>query len=168
VCHPSLSWKVAQADFKRPESVLVVIYTRTGQVLLLERTQPKGFWQSVTGSLRRDESAADAAQREVEEETGIVAAILQDSLVDTLIDTGIKHRFPILPEWRSRYAPDVESNLEHLFYLPLESPCTVRLNPDEHTNHQWLPWSEAASRVFSWTNRDAILALESMLPRAIC
>jgi len=29
--------------YKRPESVLVVIYTAAGEVLLLERQQPRGF-----------------------------------------------------------------------------------------------------------------------------
>ena len=43
----SLPYKIAQ-------SVLVVIYTDQGQVLLIQRTQGDGlggeFWQSVTGS----------------------------------------------------------------------------------------------------------------------
>ena len=41
-------------------------------MLLLERTRPRGFWQSVTGSLEWGEGAMAAARREVFEETGLV------------------------------------------------------------------------------------------------
>ena len=41
--------------FKRPESVLVIVYTRTGKVLLMHRKDRPGFWQSVTGSMKWDE-----------------------------------------------------------------------------------------------------------------
>jgi dATP pyrophosphohydrolase len=37
-------------DYKIPESVLVVIFSADLQVLLLERADKPGFWQSVTGS----------------------------------------------------------------------------------------------------------------------
>ena len=90
-------------QFKRPESILVVIYTQAGEVLLMERTQPPGYWQSVTGSLRWDEQEPRvAALREVREETGLVV----DEL---LVDCGYQNRFEILPAWRHRFAPDVDS-----------------------------------------------------------
>ena len=59
---------------KLPVSVLVVVHTQDGDVLLLERAARPGFWQSVTGSLARmDEPTATAARRELREETGIEA-----------------------------------------------------------------------------------------------
>ena len=42
--------------YKRPESVLVVVYTRTARVLLLKRADHPHFWQSVTGALEWSES----------------------------------------------------------------------------------------------------------------
>src|SRR4051812_4913541 len=58
---------------KIPESVLVVIYTDAREVLLIERADHAGFWQSVTGSKDLvDEPLRDTAMREVAEETGIV------------------------------------------------------------------------------------------------
>lgn len=52
--------------FKIPESVLVVIHTPDLQVLLIERADHPGYWQSVTGSLDRpDEPPAETARREV-------------------------------------------------------------------------------------------------------
>ncbi len=136
-------------EYKRPESVLVVIYTVSGDVLLLERQQPPGYWQSVTGSLRWDETPEQAAQREVVEETGLEAG-------DLLVDCGYKNRFEILPAWRARYAPDVRQNIEYVFSIALPEPVQVSLNPAEHCQAQWLPARLAALRASSYTNQIAI------------
>jgi dATP pyrophosphohydrolase len=137
-----------ERDFKRPESVLVVIHTRALECLLLERVRPSGFWQSVTGSLRRDETPEACAAREVREETGLDP--------ETLRDAHVQRSFPILPEWRARYAPGVESNLEHLWYLAVPETRPVVLQPNEHIRHAWLPIAEAIAKVSSWTNREAL------------
>jgi dihydroneopterin triphosphate diphosphatase len=135
------------SDFKRPESVLVLVYTRELECLLLERVQPAGFWQSVTGSLRWGETPAECAARELAEETGIAAAGLRDA--------GIEREFPILPAWRARYAPDVATNREHLWHLELPARRPVRLRVDEHVAYEWLPLALAIRKVSSWTNREA-------------
>jgi dATP pyrophosphohydrolase len=134
--------------YKRPESVLVIVYTTTGEVLMLRRAEPADFWQSVTGSLRWDETAAAAARRELREETGIDREPL---------DCRLSNRFSILPAWRGRYAPDVTTNLEHVFRLECPGRAVVTLNPREHGSYRWLPREEAAALASSWTNRDALL-----------
>lgn len=134
---------------RRPESVLVLVATRGGKVLLLERIRPAGFWQSVTGSLQRGESSAAAAARELEEETGIAAA----SQIEDL-QTG--ERFVIRPEWRHRFAAGVTENLEHWFRLWLEAPVAVKLNPHEHRGCEWVEARVACKRTASWTNRAAL------------
>lgn len=136
---------------KRPESVLVVVYTPDLNCLMLERVEPRGFWQSVTGSLRWDEAAADAAAREVREETGLDAA--------GLVDAHEERRFVIAPEWRHRYAAGVKDNVEHWFHLELPAACAVALNPAEHRRYEWLDVDAAIERATSWTNREAIEAL---------
>ncbi len=139
----------AARKFKRPESVLVVVATRTGRVLLMQRRDDPSFWQSVTGSLRWDEHRPrDTAARELQEETGLPA--------DGLIDLHWVQRFPILPAWRSRYAPEVQENVEHAFalWLPRERP--VVLNPDEHLAFGWFGFREAAAKASSWSNRGVI------------
>lgn len=139
--------------YKRPESVLVVVYTLAGEVLVLLRRQPPDFWQSVTGSLRWEETEPlDAARRELREETG-----LGDDVA--VIACGTINRFPILPLWRHRYAPDVTENVEHVFRVPLPERRPIALNPAEHGECEWLSRAAAAARVASWTNRDAILQL---------
>lgn len=135
--------------YKRPESVLVVIYTRGGEVLLLERCRPPGYWQSVTGSLEWGESARAAAIREVREETGL-------EIRETLVDCRQQNRFPILPAWRSRYAPEIKSNLEHVFRVMLPAELLVKLDPSEHKRAIWLPAEAAQQKASSTTNQRAI------------
>lgn len=139
--------------YKQPVSVLVVIHTPELEVLLLERARHPGYWQSVTGS-REDEEALDAtARREVREETGIEADLYR------LVDWRTSKVFEIFAEWRDRYAPGVTHNTEHVFSLVVPERLPVRLEPREHTACRWLPWQDAAAACFSWSNRDAILAL---------
>jgi dATP pyrophosphohydrolase len=142
--------------FKLPESVLVVIHTAQLDVLLIERADHPGYWQSVTGSLdRADEAWATAAQREVLEETGI------DAMAPgaRLLDWQLVNVYEIYPHWRHRYAPGVTRNTEHVFGLCLSEALTPRLSPREHTAWVWLPWAEAADRCFSPSNAEAILQL---------
>jgi len=134
--------------FRRPESVLVIVHTVELECLLLERVSPAGFWQSVTGSLEWDETPAAAAAREVLEETGLAP--------DGLRDAGVTRQFPILPQWRSRFAPDVDANTEHLWYLPLPARQQVTLNPTEHRAYRWLPLDFAIEAASSWTNREGL------------
>lgn len=141
------------SEFKQPESVLIVIHTRELEILLLERATHPGYWQSVTGSLEEGEEIATTAQREVQEETGIVAE------ASRLSDWHRTNTFEIFEEWRHRYAPGVTHNTEHVFSLEIERDAPIQLSPTEHTAFCWLPWQAAAAKVFSWSNRDAILAL---------
>ena len=143
----------APADFKRPESVLVVVHTPALECLLLERVEPRGFWQSVTGSLHWDETPAECAARELAEETGLAAFGLRDAHVS--------RSFPILPAWRSRFAPGVESNLEHLWYLEVPEVRPVAIAPREHAAYLWLPLDGAIEKVASWTNREALQRLKA-------
>jgi len=138
---------------KIPVSTLVVIYTPALDVLLLERADHPGFWQSVTGSQDAGETLSATATREVAEETGI------DARRYRLEAWNLQNVYEIYPVWRHRYAPGVTHNTEHVFGLEVPSRIDVKVAPREHLGFQWLPWDEAADRVFSWSNRKAILAL---------
>ena len=144
---------MSDARHKIPESTLVVIHTRQLRVLLLERADHPGFWQSVTGSRHEGEDLRETAIREVGEETGI------DARAHRLEQWNLRNVYEIYPVWRHRYAPGVTHNTEHVFGLEVPGGIAVKVAPREHLASQWLPWSEAAERVFSWSNRKAILML---------
>ena len=139
--------------FKVPISALVLIHTADLKVLIMERADKPGYWQSVTGSIEANESPRDAAIREVSEETGL------DALAYDFEDWQVSNVYEIYPHWRHRYAPGVTENREHLFGLMLPDTLPVTLAPNEHTRYEWVDWREAAKRVFSWTNVDALKRL---------
>ncbi|HEY4083405.1 MAG TPA: dihydroneopterin triphosphate diphosphatase [Burkholderiaceae bacterium] len=142
----------AQRAYKIPESVLVVIHTPALDVLMLERADRPGFWQSVTGSRDSpDEPFADTARREVFEETGISGG--------QLLDWQLSNIYTIYPVWRHRYAPGVTHNTEHVFGLMVPAGTAVQLSPREHLQYRWLPWREAADLCFSPSNAEAVLQL---------
>ncbi|MGZ5073393.1 MAG: dihydroneopterin triphosphate diphosphatase [Usitatibacter sp.] len=140
-------------EHKIPVSTLVVIHTPDLQVLLLERADRPGYWQSVTGSQHDGETLAETAIREVGEETGF------DARRFPLEAWNLLNVFEIYPVWRHRYAPGVTHNTEHVFGLELPEALPAKLSPREHLASVWLPWKDAAERVFSWSNRKAILML---------
>ena len=141
------------SGYKIPVSTLVVIHTPALEVLLLERSDHPGFWQSVTGSQDEGETLRETAIREVREETGI------DAAAHELAEWNLKNVYEIYPVWRHRFAPGVTHNTEHVFGLRVPGRVPVTLAAREHLACEWLPWREAAERVFSWSNRSAILKL---------
>jgi dihydroneopterin triphosphate diphosphatase len=151
---------LAVSTLKIPISVLVVIYKSNRDVLLIERADRAGFWQSVTGSLDAlDEDLVLAATREVFEETGIAVDQLPTG---ALQDMHQKIEYEIYPEWRFRYSPGVTRNIEHWFALQVPENTVVKLAPREHVAYEWLPYEEAAKKCFSRSNGEAILKLFSV------
>lgn len=156
------------AEYKRPVSVLVLIYTTAApdtqqgsmEVLLLERADHPGYWQSVTGSVEAGEELGQTAAREVLEETGLVVAEHE------LCDCRIENVYEIYPQWRHRYEPGVTQNVEHVYTLRLKQKMPITLSAREHLRYGWWPWQEAAEMVFSPSNREAILRLAAGESRA--
>jgi dATP pyrophosphohydrolase len=118
-----------------PHYVLVCAVTRncgSPQVLLLHRSCGRwaGQWQMVTGKLRTGEHAADAALRELGEETGLTPQRLYaGDIVESYYD--------------------IEKNaIIHgpVFVAFVSSAHGVTLSK-EHDEYQWLSFDEAASRV---------------------
>lgn len=141
--------------FKIPVSILVVIHTPDMRILLLERADHPGWWQSVTGSQNPGETLRQTSIREVREETGL------DAMDYSLMDAGHENHYEIYECYRHRYPPGTTHNTEHVFYLKLPAPVPVRLAPREHINQLWLPAEAAAEKCFSPSNAEAILGLAS-------
>lgn len=149
--------------FKIPESVLVVIHTAALSVVLLERADAPGFWQSVTGSKETvEESLVETCIREVAEETGVAIGTPEVPL-SRLVDWQLANVYEIYPLWRHRYADGVSRNTEHVFGLEVDLGTPIRVAPREHLRFEWLDWRAAADRCFSPSNAEAIL----QLPRRI-
>jgi dATP pyrophosphohydrolase len=145
--------------YKIPESVLVVIHTADFEVLLIERADKPGYWQSVTGSKDTlQEPLTETAVREVHEETGIVIGSAEVPR-NNLREWQLSNVYDIYPVWRHRYAPGVTKNTEHVFGLLVPRNIPIVLAPREHLNHVWLPYREAADKCFSPSNAEAILRL---------
>lgn len=142
-----------RTQYKTPISTLVLIHTVDLQVLIMERADKAGFWQSVTGSLEANETPRDAAIREVYEETGL------NALQYDLQDWQTSNVYEIYPHWRHRYAPGITENTEHLFGLCLPKRLEIAMAPDEHVRYEWVNWRDAIPRVFSWTNVEALRLL---------
>ncbi len=136
-------------SYKIPVSVLVVVYTADLEILLLERADRDGFWQSVTGSRELNESLDQTAVRELSEETGINASDY------ALSDWKISNEFEIFKHWRGRYAPGVTHNMEHVFGLVVPERVSINISPREHTQFGWIQTEDAIDRAFSRTNADA-------------
>ena len=141
--------------YKAPISVLVVVYTPDLQVLLLERADHPGYWQSITGSQNQGEELLQTAARETAEETGI------DTANFSLMDLNFINKYKIFQEWKWRYAPGVTHNTEHVFSLLLPKPAPVIVSPREHLRYAWFPQQEAIEKVFSSSNAEAIRNLSS-------
>jgi dATP pyrophosphohydrolase len=138
-------------QFRRPESVLIVIHTEGGEFLLLERLRPPGFWQSVTGSMEWGEPADTAARREVIEETGIRQGVL--------VNLQWTQVYEILPAFGKVYEPGVTQNLEHAFSLRLRDRVPVVLSDAEHVQFRWVSAADAMETASSSTNRAVIAEL---------
>lgn len=151
--------KAPEFSYNRPESVLVIVYTVTNRVLLLKRTDHEDFWQSVTGSMHwHEKTPVDTASRELSEETGLKSG-------SQLINLHKTYKYFIYPQWKHRYSPGTDTNIEHSFALELPTEKGVTLNPSEHSGYEWLGFESAAQRVTSWSNREAILRVWMCLNR---
>lgn len=137
--------------YKRPESVLVMIYDHNDQVLVLQRKDDPEFWQSVTGTIEIDEMPIETAIREVLEETGL--DVITSGF--DIVDTRVVNQFEIRPEWRHKYPPGEFTNTEYVFTVCVNSSLPITLT--EHFQYKWLKASDARDLVWSQSNRDAIV-----------
>ena len=137
------------AAFKRPESVLVVIHTSRARVPVARARRAARFLAIGDRDVALGRDARPNAQR-------ARCARRRACGPHGLRDAHVQRAFPILPAWRERYAPDVETNLEHLWYLELPQAQRIRRNEAEHCADEWLDLDAAIRKVSSWTNREAL------------
>ncbi len=150
---------------RRPFSVQVFLVTKeiagTHSYLLLQRRASPSlglpaFWQGISGALKASETFANAARREVREETGII--------LRSVIDTGFTQSFPIQPAWREKYGKGPSDITEKLFFAVLPSRVEPTLSP-EHSEWRWCSADEAVQRLTFGHNAKCIRVIGEHLSR---
>jgi lipoyl(octanoyl) transferase len=109
--------------------------------LMLRRLPARGgFWQSVTGAPLAGETDAEAAIREVREETGYEVSA-------SIIPLGIGYSYALRPElaerWRDRYGPGVTEISVVAFGARVPAAPDPELNPTEHDSFAWCTYEQA-------------------------
>jgi len=141
---------------KIPISIQVIIFCDVKNILLLQRKDNPNYWQSVTGSIEKNESPKQCAGREVFEETGLIVNDYNFYSLNQM------NQYQIYPEWKHRYDENVSTNIEHLFALQLPKKEHIIINPQEHIEYIWTDLEDAIKKVFSWTNRNALINFKNL------
>lgn len=141
---------------KIPISVQIIIFCHDKKILLLQRKDNPNYWQSVTGSVEIKESPKKCAAREVFEETGLNVHNFNFFSLNQI------NQYQIYPEWQHRYDKNISTNIEHMFALQLPKKEHIIINPREHNDYIWVDLEDAMNKVFSWTNRNALINFKKL------
>jgi dATP pyrophosphohydrolase len=131
----------------------MVLVRRGAEILVLHRASTyDAYWHLVAGAQEPGESAAQAASRELLEETGLDA---------TVLDLGRPFAYALGDEpesVRARFAADVEQVTVTCFAAEAPAGWEPVLN-DEHDEYRWCSREEAAELLFWPEPRELVLAL---------
>ena len=129
--------------------LIVLPFGTTHQLLMARRAADKymgGTWQLITGGLEPNETAWQAALREMREETGLVPQEL--------------YRLSTLTSF---YRPDNDSlNTAPMFCAIVAENAPVTIN-GEHSAFDWIDITEAEARLMWPSDREALHEVRSVI-----
>jgi len=140
---------------RTPREAGIFVY-RDGRLLVLRRVED-AYWHTVAGVVEPHESFEEAAGRELREEVGLDA---------TLLDLDHPVLYPVTDELRRQYGypPDVNTVTVRAFAAEAPPRWEPRLN-EEHDIYRWCTVDEAVA-LFHWPEtREAARILEKRLVR---
>jgi len=128
----------------RIEVAIFVTRRRRADVLIVHRSPPQGsYWHVIAGGVEPGEELADAARRELREETGLVAEVGRG-------ERAVSYTYPLTeesPERRARYDPSVVDVAVSCFQC--EAPDGWEPELDwEHDDYRWCAADEAIGLLF--------------------
>ncbi len=127
------------------EGIIFRIIGDLVQYLLLKRVESRGgFWQPITGGVRRGETMEQALCREILEETGV-----------TTISRIIKTGYAFESEDQGHYK-------EHVFGVQVPQETGIHLSR-KHDEFRWLMFEDAMSMLKWDNNRTGLKKLQSLL-----
>ena len=119
------------------------------EYLLLKRIESRGgFWQGVTGHPEKKENTAQAAKRELLEETGYVPGFF--------IETGFSYTLPMQDEWQDIYPEGTKEIPEYVFIARIDNLDLPSIDPEEHDDWKWCSFEEAM-KLLHWENNKKAL-----------
>ena len=137
---------------KHPPREVAVFVHRGDQLLLVHRAQ-ENYWHVVAGALDPGETFADAAARELREETGLVAQPT---------DMGLEQTYAITARERPLYPAGTAGVVIGNFHVEAAAGWEPELN-EEHDRHEWADFAVARQRMEWLETQEAIDVLAERL-----
>lgn len=136
------------------EAIPYRINGRSVEYLALKRTKEKGgFWQPVTGGVKKGETIEQARDRETREELG--SGIKIKRIVSDV------HYFEF--EKRDRNNPEETLRMkEHVFGVELSEDSQIQLSR-EHSESRWGGYEETRNTYYWDANKDGLKKLNEIL-----
>lgn len=141
---------------RTPWEAAVFVY-RGDQMLILRRTG-ENYWHVVAGVVEHGEQFAEAAARELREESGL-------DVGDRLIDLERPLTYALTPEFRERYGfpPDQQEVTTYNFAAEAPPGWEPVLN-EEHDTYRWCDFDEAMATLY-WPSAREIARVLATRPR---